>query len=165
MTSYSCAPTLLQDLIAQGLLEPPKPKVKISNMMRVLGENAVMDPTAIESEVRQQMQERQQVSHGSAAKRCPCQSSWCAWQPSKSGRRCRGHDTAPQQTDGLTGQHVLVPSGNHCLHPCCGGTHPSVSELMWQAVGRQGTALRLACLMSCVVPFDRRMRTGIWHAS
>jgi hypothetical protein len=35
----------------QGLLEPPKPKVKISNLMRVLGEQAVMDPTAIEQEV------------------------------------------------------------------------------------------------------------------
>ena len=75
--SHFCVPTLLQDLIAQGLLEPPKPKVKISNMMRVLGENAVMDPTAIESEVRQQMQERQQVSKGSAAAR-RCQSSWRA---------------------------------------------------------------------------------------
>lgn len=37
----------------QGLLEPPKPKVKISNLMRVLGEEAVLDPTAIEQEVRQ----------------------------------------------------------------------------------------------------------------
>jgi hypothetical protein len=35
----------------QGLLEPPKPKVKISNLMRVLGEEAVLDPTAIEQEV------------------------------------------------------------------------------------------------------------------
>lgn len=37
----------------QGLLEPPKPKVKISNLMRVLGEEAVLDPTAIEQEVRE----------------------------------------------------------------------------------------------------------------
>ena len=36
----------------QGLLEPPKPKVKISNLMRVLGEQATLDPTAIEQEVR-----------------------------------------------------------------------------------------------------------------
>lgn len=35
----------------QGLLEPPKPKVKISNLMRVLGEEATLDPTAIEQEV------------------------------------------------------------------------------------------------------------------
>eukprot|EP00775_Hariotina_reticulata_P001133 gene1133-1471_t len=48
-----------QELIRQGLLEPPKPKVKISNLMRVLGEEATLDPTAIEQEVRRQMNERQ----------------------------------------------------------------------------------------------------------
>ena len=31
-----------QELIAQGLLEPPKPKVKISNLMRVLGTEATL---------------------------------------------------------------------------------------------------------------------------
>lgn len=29
-----------QELVRQGLLEPPKPKVKISNLMRVLGAEA-----------------------------------------------------------------------------------------------------------------------------
>eukprot|EP00878_Enallax_costatus_P039156 GHUV01044702.1.p1 GENE.GHUV01044702.1~~GHUV01044702.1.p1 ORF type:complete len:189 (+),score=13.04 GHUV01044702.1:152-718(+) len=48
-----------QELMRQGLLEPPKPKVKISNLMRVLGEQATLDPTAIEQEVRRQMNERQ----------------------------------------------------------------------------------------------------------
>lgn len=47
-----------QELIRQGLLEPPKPKVKISNLMRVLGTEAAADPTAIEAEVRRQMAER-----------------------------------------------------------------------------------------------------------
>lgn len=47
-----------QELIRQGLLEPPKPKVKISNLMRVLGAEAAADPTAIEAEVRRQMAER-----------------------------------------------------------------------------------------------------------
>ena len=50
-----------QELISQGLLEPPPPKVKISNLMRVLGERAVADPSAIEAEVRAQMAEREQV--------------------------------------------------------------------------------------------------------
>lgn len=53
-----------QELIRQGLLEPPKPKIRISNMMRVLGSEAAADPTAIEQEVRQQMLERQQVRVG-----------------------------------------------------------------------------------------------------
>ena len=50
-----------QELISQGLLEPPKPKVRIANLMRVLGEQAVADPTQIEAEVRAQMAEREQV--------------------------------------------------------------------------------------------------------
>lgn len=50
-----------QELIKQGLLEPPKPKVKLSNLHRVLGEQAAADPTAIEREVRKQMEERQQA--------------------------------------------------------------------------------------------------------
>lgn len=39
-------------MVRQGLLEPPKPKVKISNLMRVLTDQAAADPTAIEMEVR-----------------------------------------------------------------------------------------------------------------
>lgn len=50
-----------QELIRQGLLEPPKPKVKISNMMRVLAEEATADPTAMEKEVKKAMEERQQA--------------------------------------------------------------------------------------------------------
>ncbi len=50
-----------QDLIRQGLLEAPKPKVKLSNMMRVLGSEATADPTAVEAQVRQQMEDRAQV--------------------------------------------------------------------------------------------------------
>ena len=55
-----------QELIRQGLLEPPPPKVKIGNLMRVLGEQAVADPTAIEAQVRSEMAERQQARSRSA---------------------------------------------------------------------------------------------------
>jgi len=48
-----------QDLIRQGLLEPAKPKVKLSNLYRVLGEQAVADPTFLEMETKKQMAERQ----------------------------------------------------------------------------------------------------------
>jgi U4/U6 small nuclear ribonucleoprotein PRP3 len=47
-----------QEMIKQGLLEPPKAKVKISNLMRVLTDEATADPTAVEKEVREQMAER-----------------------------------------------------------------------------------------------------------
>ena len=56
----------MQDLIRQGLLEPPKPKVKLSNMMRVLGSEATADPTAVEAQVRQQMEDRAQVLYVAA---------------------------------------------------------------------------------------------------
>eukprot|EP00201_Polytomella_parva_P009354 CAMPEP_0175070536 /NCGR_PEP_ID=MMETSP0052_2-20121109/18767_1 /TAXON_ID=51329 ORGANISM="Polytomella parva, Strain SAG 63-3" /NCGR_SAMPLE_ID=MMETSP0052_2 /ASSEMBLY_ACC=CAM_ASM_000194 /LENGTH=572 /DNA_ID=CAMNT_0016337657 /DNA_START=15 /DNA_END=1730 /DNA_ORIENTATION=- len=48
-----------QELIRQGLLEPAKPKVKISNLHRVLGTDVTLDPTAVDLEVRRQMAERQ----------------------------------------------------------------------------------------------------------
>ncbi|KAL6326713.1 hypothetical protein AAG906_010887 [Vitis piasezkii] len=35
----------------QGLIEPPKPKVKMSNLMKVLGSEATQDPTRLEMEI------------------------------------------------------------------------------------------------------------------
>ena len=48
-----------QDKVALGLLPPPEPKVKLSNMMRVLSEQAVADPSAIERRVREQIAQRE----------------------------------------------------------------------------------------------------------
>ncbi|ORX64511.1 PRP3-domain-containing protein [Basidiobolus meristosporus CBS 931.73] len=50
-----------QDKIRLGLLPPEEPKVKMSNFMRVLGEQAVMDPSKIEAQVRAQVDKRQQA--------------------------------------------------------------------------------------------------------
>lgn len=50
-----------QEMIRQGLLEPPKPKVKMSNLMKVLGSEAVQDPTRLEMEVRTAAAEREQA--------------------------------------------------------------------------------------------------------
>jgi len=44
--------------IRLGLAKAPEPKVKLSNLMRVLGSDAVQDPTKIEAQVRRQMAER-----------------------------------------------------------------------------------------------------------
>lgn len=46
--------------IQMGLIPPPEPKVKISNLARVLGEKAVADPSKMEQYVREQMAERVQ---------------------------------------------------------------------------------------------------------
>lgn len=40
------------DRIRLGLLEPPKPKAKISNMVNIYGSEAYIDPSRVESEVR-----------------------------------------------------------------------------------------------------------------
>lgn len=47
-----------QAKIRLGLEPPPPPKVKKSNMMRVLGEEAVKDPTAVEARVTREIEER-----------------------------------------------------------------------------------------------------------
>src|SRR5690349_7888450 len=44
-----------------GLIPAPPPKVKITNMMRVLGTQAIMDPTEVEKEVKAQMEARQKA--------------------------------------------------------------------------------------------------------
>lgn len=47
-----------QDRIKLGLDPPPPPKVKLSNLMNVLTNEAIKDPTAVEKRVKQEMQER-----------------------------------------------------------------------------------------------------------
>ena len=42
-----------------GLLPTPAPKVKLKNMMMVLGQEAVKDPTAVEARVRKEVKERE----------------------------------------------------------------------------------------------------------
>ena len=48
-------------MIRQGLLEPPKAKVKMSNLMKVLGSEATQDPTKLEKEIRTAAAEREQA--------------------------------------------------------------------------------------------------------
>ncbi|KAJ3217522.1 hypothetical protein HDU67_007773 [Dinochytrium kinnereticum] len=48
-----------RDKVRLGLIPPEQPKLKISNLMRVLGTDAVQDPTKIEALVRAQMRQRQ----------------------------------------------------------------------------------------------------------
>jgi len=47
-----------QEMVARGFIPAPEPKVKISNMMRVLAADATADPTKIEQEVKKQMEQR-----------------------------------------------------------------------------------------------------------
>jgi U4/U6 small nuclear ribonucleoprotein PRP3 len=45
----------LQEKIKAGLVEPPPPKVKLSNMMNVYQNEAVTDPSKVEQEVKRQI--------------------------------------------------------------------------------------------------------------
>ncbi|RPB04173.1 PRP3-domain-containing protein [Choiromyces venosus 120613-1] len=47
-----------QAKVRLGLEPPPPPKIKKSNLMRVLGEEAVKDPTAVEARVNREIKER-----------------------------------------------------------------------------------------------------------
>jgi len=47
-----------QDQIRCGLMAPPPPKVKISNLMQAMKNEAVMDPSAMEAKVRAEMAQR-----------------------------------------------------------------------------------------------------------
>ncbi len=49
-----------QAKIRLGLEEPPPPKVKKGNLMRVLGQEAVKDPTAVEARVNREIAQRKQ---------------------------------------------------------------------------------------------------------
>lgn len=47
-----------QDLQAAGLIPPPEPRLTLSNYMKVLGDQAVLDPSKMEARVMEQMQSR-----------------------------------------------------------------------------------------------------------
>jgi len=58
-----------QEKIRLGLLPPEKDKIKLSNLMRVLGNEAVQDPTQIEAQVRQQVADRKRAHEQQNAER------------------------------------------------------------------------------------------------
>lgn len=47
-----------QDKIRLGLIQAPEPKMRLSNLMRVLGNEAISEPSAMEARVRKQMETR-----------------------------------------------------------------------------------------------------------
>ncbi|XP_047662966.1 U4/U6 small nuclear ribonucleoprotein Prp3-like [Tachysurus fulvidraco] len=59
----------VQEKVRLGLMLPPEPKVRISDLMRVLGTEAVQDPTKVEADVRAQMAKRQKAHEEANAAR------------------------------------------------------------------------------------------------
>ena len=52
----------LQDLQAAGLIEAPKPRLTLQNFIRVMGDQAYVDPSQMERKVMEQVQKRQ-IAH------------------------------------------------------------------------------------------------------
>ncbi|GAB5363525.1 hypothetical protein AAMO2058_000890700 [Amorphochlora amoebiformis] len=50
-----------QDLVSAGLAPPKEPRLKLSNMMAILMDEAISDPSAVEAKVRAQMAKRAQA--------------------------------------------------------------------------------------------------------
>eukprot|EP00536_Pseudo-nitzschia_multiseries_P011366 jgi/Psemu1/205580/e_gw1.382.57.1 len=51
----------LQDLQAAGLIEPPEPRLTLQNFIRVMGDQAYVDPSQMEQKVMEQVQKRQRA--------------------------------------------------------------------------------------------------------
>ncbi|WFD33900.1 U4/U5/U6 small nuclear ribonucleoprotein prp3 [Malassezia cuniculi] len=58
-----------RDRIKMGLLPPDPPKVKLSNLMRVLSSEAVADPTKVEARVRREVAARREAHERANAER------------------------------------------------------------------------------------------------
>ncbi|CDS40393.1 U4:U6 small nuclear ribonucleoprotein Prp3 [Echinococcus multilocularis] len=56
-----------QERVRLGLEKPPEPKVKLANLMRVLGSEAVQDPSRVEAYVRKQMESRKKAHEAANA--------------------------------------------------------------------------------------------------
>ncbi|CAH8521781.1 unnamed protein product [Schistosoma haematobium] len=58
-----------QEKVRLGLMPPPEPKVRLANLMRVLGSDAVQDPSKVEAYVRAQMESRKRAHEAANAAR------------------------------------------------------------------------------------------------
>ncbi|CAI5465672.1 unnamed protein product [Closterium sp. Yama58-4] len=101
-----------QEMVRQGLLEPPKPKVKMSNLMRVMAAEATQDPTKMEKEVRAAAAEREQahVDRNLARKLTPAERK-------EKKERKLFEETLGGGVGGGGETHVAVFKVRHLLHP------------------------------------------------
>lgn len=59
----------VQEKVRLGLIPPPEPKVRLTNMMRVLKSETVQDPTKVEAYVRAQVEKRRKAHEAANAAR------------------------------------------------------------------------------------------------
>jgi U4/U6 small nuclear ribonucleoprotein PRP3 len=96
-----------QAKIRLGLEPAPPPKVKKSNLMRVLGEEAVKDPTAVEARVNREIAERaQQHLEANAARKLTKEAAHAKLAEQQAQDAARGIHAAVYKIDSLAnGRH------------------------------------------------------------
>lgn len=85
-----------QEKIRFGFMDKPEPKLRISNMMRVLATDAIQDPTKITAQVKAQMAERQRIHEEANAARM------------LTPEQRRAKKLQKMQEDTSTGVHITV---------------------------------------------------------
>ena len=103
-----------QAKIRLGLEPAPPPKVKKSNLMRVLGEEAVKDPTAVEARVNREIAERaQQHLEANAARKLTKEAAHAKLAEQQAQDAARGIHAAVYKIDSLAnGRHRFKISMN-----------------------------------------------------
>lgn len=113
-----------QAKIRLGLEPAPPPKVKKSNLMRVLGEEAVKDPTAVEARVNREIADRaQQHLEANAARKLTKEASHAKLAEQQSQDAARGIHAAVYKIDSLAnGRHrfkIAINAQQHSLTGIC----------------------------------------------
>ncbi|CAF1047337.1 unnamed protein product [Adineta ricciae] len=119
-----------QEKIRLGLIPAPEPKVKISNMMRVLCSENVQDPTKVEQYVRDQMAQRIRTHEETNAAR------------KLSAEQRREKKTKRAREDTTTGVHAAVyrvrylddPSHRFKIETNCKQLHMTGCVVTWKDV-------------------------------
>lgn len=113
-----------QAKIRLGLEPAPPPKVKKSNLMRVLGEEAVKDPTAVEARVNREIAERaQQHLEANAARKLTKEAAHAKLAEQQAQDAARGIHAAVYKIDSLAnGRHrfkIAMNAQQHSLTGIC----------------------------------------------
>ncbi|QIW95916.1 hypothetical protein AMS68_001434 [Peltaster fructicola] len=110
-----------QAKIRLGLIDAPAPKVKKGNMMRVYGEQAVKDPTAVEARVNKEIAQRAEThEQDNAARKLTKEQRAEKLKRQQAGDEAKGIKIAVFRVDNLSsGKHrfqVDINAKQHALH-------------------------------------------------
>jgi len=135
-----------QAKIRLGLVEPPPPKVKKSNMMRVLGEQAVKDPTAVEARVNKEIAQRAYDHNKANEERALTKEQWQEkLEKQQAGDEAKGVKIAVYRVDNLSsGKHRFQIDKNAKDNNLTGIVviHPEMNLIIVEGGGHSMNAYR-----------------------